>query len=149
MISTYKISVSFWGLVIYALQLLPNIIWVRFPPSNNVLTQNTSPYPIRNVLEQITGILTVATLILIMPKNAVRNSHIFLILSIISILGYYVSWFFYYQGNVNPWLLIIGIAAMPPLYFAFSAIWLRNYIALIPCIVFGIVHVFITGQTYL
>ena len=145
----YRWGFSLLGLGVYALQLLPNIIWMMAPPVNNVLIKNNSPYPILNILEQACGILTVAVLIsVINPKN-IKGSGLYFSLSMLFILGYYTAWFFYYKGFVNPWLLIVGIAAMPPLYFASSALWLGNYIALIPCTVFGVVHVAITSATYL
>jgi len=145
----YAIQFSLMGLILYVLQLLPNIIWLLAPPANNVLTKNSSPYPIMNIMEQVFGIATVAILILIVNKTGERNSNFFLGLAILFLAGYYVAWVFYYMGVVSPWLLIIGIAAMPPLYFFFAGLWLENYVALVLCIIFGIVHIAITCSTYL
>jgi hypothetical protein len=150
-LKNYKIGVSWRGIVIYAFQLVPNIFWVLIPPANDVLKNNSSPCPILNILEQVFGILVVAILILIMNKNANNGpkSKTFLILSVICIAGYYASWILYYMGIVAAWLMIIGIALMPPLYFLFAGLWQKNRIVVIPCIVFGIIHVGITVGTYL
>jgi hypothetical protein len=131
------------------MQLLPNIIWMLTPPANNVLTKNSSPYQILNIIEQVFGIMTVAVLILLINKNAERNNTLYLGLAILFLLGYYFAWVFYYRGVVSPWLLIAGIAAMPPLYFIFVGLWMNNYVALIPCVIFGITHIAITCSTYL
>jgi len=145
----YVIGFSLIGLILYVLQLSPNIIWMLAPPANNVLTKNSSPNPLMNIIEQVFGIATVALLILLINKSGERNSNIYIGLAILFLAGYYVAWIFYYRGMVSPWLLIIGIAAMPPLYFFFAEIWLENYIALMSCAIFGVAHIAITCSTYL
>ena len=59
-----------------------------------------------------------------------------------------MAWALYYQGNVSPWVLVLGIAAMPPLYYFFVASWMKDYLALVPCVIFGIAHVAITWSNY-
>ncbi len=145
----YAFGFSLVGLGLYALQLLPNVIWMLAPPANNVLTKNSSAYPILNIIEQVLGITTVAVLILVIDKGGGRNSSLYLGAAILFLLGYYVAWIFYYRGVVSPGLLILGIAAMPPLYFFFAGLWMKNYVALIPCVIFGVTHVAITCSTYL
>ena len=126
----YVFGFSLTGLILYVLQLFPNIIWMLIPPANNVLVKNSSLYPILN-------------------KKGEKNSGIYIGLAIIFLAGYYISWIFYYQGVVSPWLLIIGLAAMPPLYFLFVGLWMKNYIVILPCIIFEIAHIAITCSNYL
>jgi hypothetical protein len=145
----YVFGFSLTGLILYVLQLFPNIIWMLIPPANNVLVKNSSLYPIFNIIEQVFGIMTVALLILILNKKGEKNSGIYIGLAIIFLAGYYISWIFYYQGVVSPWLLIIGLAAMPPLYFLFVGLWMKNYIVILPCIIFEIAHIAITCSNYL
>lgn len=145
----YKFGFSPTGLILYALQLLPNIIWMLVPPANNILAENTSAYPILNIIEQAFGITTVAMLILLINKGGGKNSKLYIELAILFLAGYYIAWIFYYIGVASPWLLIIGIAAMPPLYFLFVGLWMRNYAVLIPCVIFGVAHITITCSNYL
>ena len=145
----YMFGFSLAGLMLYALQLFPNIIWMLAPPVNNVLTKNSSPYPIFNIIEEVFGIMTVALLILLINKESGRNGSLYMVCAILFLAGYYISWILYYQGIVSPWLLIVGLAAMPPLYFAFISLWMKNYASLIPCVIFGITHIAITCSTYL
>jgi hypothetical protein len=93
--------------------------------------------------------MTVALLIVLKNKNGGRNSSLYLGLAILFLVGYYSAWIFYFNGVVSPWLLIIGIAAMPPLYFLCAGLWMKNYVALISCIIFGITHIAITCSNYL
>ena len=145
----YVFGFSLMGLILYALQLLPNIIWILTSPANNVLTKNSSVYPILNIIEQVFGIMTVVLLILLINKGDGRNSNLYIGLAILFLVGYYIAWIFYYKGVVSPWLLITGIAAMPPLYFLFVGLWMKNYVALIPCVIFGVTHITITCSNYL
>lgn len=119
------------------------------PPTNNVLMENSSVYPILNIIEQVFGIMTVALLILLINKGGKSNRKLYIILAILFLAGYYAAWILYYKGMVSPWLLIIGLAAMPPLYFLFVGLWMRNYVVLIPCVVFGVTHIAITCSNYL
>ena len=124
------------------------MIWILAPPVNDVLTKNSSAYPILNLTEQVFGIATVAMLILLKSGKDGDGRKRCLGFAILFLAGYYLAWIFYYRGVVSPWLLIIGIAAMPPLYFFFSGLWMRNDLVLIPCAVFGITHLAITCSSY-
>ena len=146
----YVIAFSLIGLLLYALQLLPNIIWLAMPPANDVLKHNSSPHAALNLVEQLFGIATVALLIIVITRVGTegRNSSWLLLCAGVFLAGYYAAWVLYYQGNVSSWLLVVGIAAMPPLYYFFVASWMKDYLALIPCVIFGIAHVAITWSNY-
>jgi hypothetical protein len=146
--SNYRFGFSPLGLGFYALQLLPNLIWLWAPPANNVLAANTSPYPLLNVSEGFFGFLTVALLVLLTNKNA-GGAKVYLRLAVLFLGGYYLAWILYYLGVVCPWLLIIGLAAMPPLYFLFVALWLKNHAVIITSLIFGAAHLAVTCLNYL
>jgi hypothetical protein len=149
-IGGYVIAFSLAGLLLYALQLLPNIIWLAMPPANDVLKHNSSPLAAVNLVEQVFGIATVALLIIVITRAGTEgtNSSWLLLCAAVFLAGYYAAWVLYYQGNVSPWLLVVGIAAMPPLYYVFVASWMKDYLALVPCVIFGIAHIAITWSNY-
>jgi hypothetical protein len=130
-IGGYVITFSLAGLLLYALQLLPNIIWLAIPPANNVLKHNSSPHAVLNLVEQVFGIATVALLIIVInrPGTEGRNSAWLLISAVVFLAGYYAAWVVYYVGSVSPWSLVFGIAAMSPLYYFFVASWMKDYLA--------------------
>lgn len=148
-LKNYTLGFSFAGLGLYGLQLLPNIIWMLAPPIDNVLSKNSSAIPVLNVIEALFGILTVAVLVLVRNKADGRNGRIYIMFAALFLAGYYIAWILYYQGVVSPWLLIAGIAAMPPLYFLLAGLWMKNYIVVIPCVIFGVTHIIITCSNYL
>jgi len=49
----YAVAFSLTGLVLYVLQLLPNIVWIAVPPANDVLKHNNSPHAAVNLIEQL------------------------------------------------------------------------------------------------
>jgi hypothetical protein len=83
-------------------------------------------------------------LILLVNKNGEKSSIFFLGLAALCLALYYLAWIFYHQGVVAPWLLVGGLAAMPPVYFIFLGLWLKNYPLLISSVIFGITHIAIT-----
>ncbi|WP_334074094.1 MULTISPECIES: hypothetical protein [Paenibacillus] len=145
----YGFQFSLIGLLLYALQLLPNIIWKLVPPANNVLTKNSSAYNILNIIEGLFGVITVILMVVLIGKVEGRNSNLYIGLAMLFLAAYYISWIFYYNGVVAPWLLILGIASMPPLYFFFVGLWMKNYVLLVPCAIFGMTHILITCMNYL
>ncbi len=146
----WAIAFSLTGLIFFALQLLPNIVWLTVPPANDVLKHNSSAHAALNIIEQVGGVATVALLIILIsrPGPQGRNGTWLLVGAAIFLLAYYAAWALYYRGNVAPWLLVAGIAAMPPLYYFFAACWMKDYLALIPCVPFGIAHIAITWSNY-
>ena len=115
-IGGYVIAFSLAGLLLYALQLLPNIIWLAMPPANDVLKHNSSSHAAVNLVEQVFGIATAALLIIVITRAGTEgtNSSWLLLCAAVFLAGYYAAWVLYYRGNVSPWLLVFGIAAMPP-----------------------------------
>lgn len=136
-------------LALYALQLAPNLVWIAAPPANNVLATNRSKIPVLNWIEVVFGISTVALLIVSVNAGETKSGHLFIALAVLFLAAYYISWILYYRGMVSPWLLIIGMAATPPLYFLCLGLWMQNYVVVVPCVIFGVTHVAITSDNYL
>ncbi|AWV31584.1 hypothetical protein MHH60_32265 [Paenibacillus sp. FSL H7-0716] len=145
----YGFQFSLKGLLLYTLQLLPNIIWMLVPPANNVLTGNSSTHKTLNIIEGLFGVLTVILMVVLINKGEGSNSNLYIGLAVLFLAAYYISWMLYYNGVVAPWLLILGIASMPPLYFFFVGLWMKNYLLLVPCAIFGITHILITSMNFL
>lgn len=109
----------------------------------------SSAYKTLNIIEGLFGVLTVTLMIFLLNKGEGRNRNFYIGLAVLFLAGYYISWIFYYNGVVAPWLLILGIACMPPLYFFFAGLWMKNYVLLVPCAIFGVTHILITCMNYL
>lgn len=146
----YRIGFSIKGLLIMMLVMIPNIIWVFVPPANNPLAYNSTTYPIFDIIENGSQIVMFIVLILLVrkDKNGDGNAKIYLGLASLFLACYYVLWVMYFAGRIYP-LALVGMALFPPLYYFFVALWIRNRIALIPCVIFGLTHIVITCSNYL
>lgn len=145
----YRFGFSFTSLFFYLCQLFPNIIWWAYPPTNDILSANSSTSIVINFVEHASGIIMMATLVLIGRKDKTHNHPAFLFVAILALLAYYVCWVIYYTGNVNPYMFVLGLALMPIIAFGMFGIWRKNYIMLIPLLIFAVFHLTITCGTFL
>ena len=146
---SYRFGFSLKGFVAFMLVMIPNIIWMAVPPVNNPVAGNSTPYPIFDIVVTVSQAIMIALLIILIPKES-RNGKsikIHIKLAFICLVGYYVAWISYYTGMVYPWMFV-GMAVLPSIYFISVELWLKNYIAIIPSIVFGISHTAITFSNY-
>jgi len=138
----YKIGFSIYGLIAFALQELPYLPWLLWPPINNPLANNIPVNMYFGILEKFGGILTVGVLIIIVKKSVIHQkfkSKLFLV-SVLCLITYYICWIFYFLGFTNAWLIIIGLSAVVPIYYLFIALWLKNHFAIFTSIIFFIGH---------
>ena len=139
-----RIRFYFFGLIMYCLQALPNLLWLIFPPPNDPLAYNYSPYAWLNALEFLSGSGVVASLILLDSKHLERK-RLFLYLALLCLCVYYIAWIYYFLEFAT-FLVLFSIVLMPPLYFALLALYLQNRIMFVLCVPFGIAHCWISAQ---
>lgn len=152
-IRNYKIEFSKIGFIAVVIPLIPNIFWALLPPVNNTMTGNSSQLPMVEVIGSICRILMLVLLVMIVNKEQNKQNGFFLrriisFVAIICLLGYLISWVIYYFGTVTP-LLLLGMAIMPTIYLICVGIYLRNYIAVVPAVIFAVIHIVTTAQNYL
>lgn len=146
----YRFGFSLKGLICFMLVMAPNIIWMIVPPANDILAGNNSAYPLFDIVLNVSQWLMVALLIIFINKEGSNKKRTRKLLGAAAfcLAGYYILWVCYFAGVVNPWSLV-GMAVLPSIYFIFVVSWLRNYIAIIPTVIFGITHIVITCLNYL
>lgn len=138
----YKIGFSIYGLIAFALQELPYLPWLLWPPVNNPLANNIPINIFFGILEKLGGILTVGLLMIIINKSVIHpifKNKLFFI-SVLCIITYYICWIFYFLGVTNAWLIVIGLSAIVPIYYLVIALWLKNYFAVFTSIIFFVGH---------
>lgn len=145
----YRLRFSFKGAFIFFLAFLPTIIWMIYPPSLDPIAEITAPNLLWEQVERSSQIIMVVLLITLIRKDPSieKHVHIHLGFALVSLLGYYALWISYYAGVLAPWVYI-GLAIFPTLYFLFSALWLENYLAIVPTLIFGIVHTTVTVSNF-
>ena len=148
-----KLGFSWLGLIIFILPMIINIIYAIFPPVTEGAVQGSANKYIE-LIEQCTRILYMISLVILVSKKEINFKSLWLVLAIIFLVLYYIVWIRYFIGGRDiallskSFLLIpIPLAIFPVLYFIFSALWLRNYLAVIIMIIFGIAHNIVSYQT--
>lgn len=146
----YRLTFSWQGLLAMFLLQCPNIIWMMWPPANNPLALNSTPWPILDILENGSLVIMMLSLIFIRPKhgNASMHAKEMLVVAGVSILAYYTLWVLYTNAIFSPFVFL-GMAVFPVLYYTFLTLRVRNYIILPVIALFAILHVGITAYNFL
>ncbi len=139
MLKKYKLGFDISGLVIFLIIMLPNFIWFAVPAPNDILRQE-SMTPIVDIIGSVCQIIFVASLCIVINKerDSIRISPL-LISSAFCIGLYFLGWVLYYNGIVNP-MVIICLTLPPCIAFIFFALDRKNIIAFIPAVCFTICH---------
>jgi len=66
---------------------------------------------------------------------------------VIFLLSYYVLWILLFMGRKD-FIVLICMAVFPVVYFILSEIWLHNFPAILPTVIFGIAHLIITYMDF-
>ena len=134
---------NIYGLLLFATIMLPNIIWFLVPAKNDIL-RTTSATPIIDIIASIFQVIMVIGLCFVKKKHCRKYD----LLSIICIAAYFACWIFYYCAIVNS-ALILGLCLFPCLAFIFYEIRIKNYFALMPTIIFTILHLIFGIKNFL
>lgn len=139
MLKKYKLGFDISGLVIFLIIMLPNFIWFAVPAPNDILRQE-SMTPIVDIIGSVCQIIFVASLCIVINKerDSIKISPL-LISSAFCIGLYFLGWVLYYNGIVNP-MVIICLTLPPCIAFIFFALDRKNIIAFIPAVCFTICH---------
>lgn len=136
----YTMGFDLWGLLLFAVIMLPNILWMFFPAPNDLLRAE-SVTPVVDGIASFCQMLMVFCLCLIIRRDAhpLRLSPI-LVCVCACVLGYWLAWGCYYAGlAVLPAVLLMTL--LPCAAFLLY-LWMRgNLIGLIPAIVFTVCHI--------
>ena len=134
-----RIGFSLYGLIIVALQSLPNIVWLLFPPSVNLLEGNASSVPVIEYGEHILGVAIVILLLFLvqrgqektLPKNKTA------IAAYTAIGLYWICWILYFCA-IQPLPIIYAMVVLPPIAFFCAGVAEKVYL------ISGVSAVFLT-----
>ena len=144
-----RIGFSLYGLIITALQALPNVIWALFPPAVNRLAGNASSVPFIEYGEHILGAAIVILLLFLvrrgkerrMPKGKAAAA------AYAAIGLYWVCWMLYFCA-VQPLPIIYAMCALPPVAFFCAGIAERVYPVSAVSAAFFAFHLLVALENY-
>lgn len=121
-VKNLRLGFSLYGLLIVALQSLPNILWALWPPTPNALAGNASSLPFIEYGEHILGVSIVILLLFLgnrhLPPHKIPPGG-WVSAGFIAIALYWLCWLLYFCG-IQPYPLIYAMVVLPPFAF-FSA----------------------------
>ncbi|GMB01841.1 hypothetical protein [Pelosinus sp. IPA-1] len=143
------------SLIIPIIILIPNLLWLLFPPINIPLQEDNEPV-ILTVFENI-GRFGVTIIPLFYPITMNNISNRFYIIAMLLLLTvYYAGWFRFFQKGRNHMLLFlplwhipIPMAITPILYFFLAAGLLKSSPMFIAAFTLAIGHLPISYKEYL
>jgi hypothetical protein len=148
--SQYILRFSVTAFLVWVLQMLPVIVRLVNPPQKDVWQSNRAKNQWLNRARQIAEVLTVLLLLFAVnrEKGDALQINSGLLLAVLFLVIYYAAWIQYFRGKASPFSLIFGIALMKPLYLMAAAQCLNNSLLIIPCVIYGILHCFITALRF-
>lgn len=137
----YKIGFGVWGVLLFLVIMLPNLVWFAVPAPHDILRAGSQTELI-DTIALVCQILFVAALCVVVNQSVgpLRVTS-FLVGVIGCIAFYYLGWMLYYFGITNPFVILL--LTVPPCgAFLLFALDRKNYIALIPAAIFSVCHLF-------
>lgn len=138
---------SITGTIIAAVMLLPNIIYIFFPPQN-VPAENKDAGRFFTVMEYIGQVALIALLVVSRDSFHGRAFDVWAVLMVICIAVYYGLWLRYFLGGRQASLLYRPLLALPvpmavfPVFaFAFAGVWGNSLFLLAASAVFALGHI--------
>lgn len=136
----YRIKFELLALILFALIMLPNIIWACIKTDNDILRQ-ISVTPVIDMIGSVCQVVFVALLCLVSRTDRAKiRVNTYIILTCLFTLLYYLSWVFYLCGSRSK-IILLSLTLFPWLAFILYALDRKNYIALVPLSVFSVCHI--------
>lgn len=149
-----KVSFSWIGLVIFALPMLINIVYVMFPPAGKAEQTSAVTHWVE-IVEQISRIAYLFAVTLLVSRETLSFRSVWFSLAAVFLVLYYAVWLRYFMGGREIALLSrsflfvpMPLAVFPVLYFLCAAIWLKNLPAAIIMVIFGAAHLAVSLQSF-
>lgn len=139
MLKKYKLGFDFWCSILFALMMIPTILWSFIQAPNDVLRAE-SVTPVTDIIASISQTVMVASLCLLINKKSGKlKLSPMIIATAICLVMYYAGWILYYCGVVNS-LIILDLTIPPSLAFLFYSVDRKNIFSIIAGTVFLICH---------
>ncbi|OCL26276.1 hypothetical protein U472_09705 [Orenia metallireducens] len=146
---------SYIGLIMVTVVLLPNLLFVIFPPKN-IPNGLQDVHLFFTIIERI-GIIAFIVILLTSNVSFINlNINLFLLLMILCIVVYYSLWLRYvlkgqdFSLLFTPLLFIpIPMAIFPVSYFLFASFWINSIYLAITTLIFAIGHFVNSWNSYI
>lgn len=144
----YKFGFDPWGVVLFLLVMLPNIIWFAVPAPNDVL-RSASITPMVDMIASVCQVLTVACLCFVINQQRGKLQFSPLVITtVVCVVIYCIGWALYYSGVVHAWIILL-LTLPPCMAFILFAIARKNFPAVLFATGFAVCHLVFAIVNYL
>lgn len=146
--SNYRYQLDLWAILLFAIAMVPNVIWGLFSGPDDVLHVD-SITPIVDIVGLISQVLMLVSLMLLRRKDRPQTMARIWEISTISMLIFYLCvWISHFFGY-TPKSFIVAMAILPCLFFGAFSIGRRNWLSLSFCLIFSICHILFAIENYI
>lgn len=139
MMKKYRLGFDIWALVLFLLVTAPTFFWLAVPAPHDVLRAESTT-PIVDTIGLVFQILFVACLCFVVNRKQDKlRFSIWVLLTALCVVLYYVGWVVYYRGNADVWVILL-LTIPPCAAFILFAIGRKNLPAAIFATGFAICH---------
>ena len=144
-----RIQFSLYGLLIAALQALPNVIWALWPPAKDALKGNVSSSVFVEYGEHILGIAIIVLLVFLVSTSQAKGipKSKWTYVSFIGIALYWLCWMLYFAG-VQPLPVIYAMVVLPPIAFFSAGVSKKVWLISAASALFLIFHMLVALENF-
>lgn len=137
-----SVGLSWQGLVVLALPMLPNVLFLVLE-NPNVSRTVTSHHPFLSIIEHGSQGIFAGLLVLLVSRRASPMTSAHVVVMGLLLLAYLGLWIAYFTIGAS-FSMLMCMAVVPVIYFVVAEIWLHNPLAIVFTAVFGIAHFAVT-----
>ena len=141
LLKKYRWGLDFWGLILFAIIMLPNILYFILVACG-VTPELKTGGGVIDIAATVFQVLGVAALIFVVEKK--RKIFTFdcplFALAGLFLIPYYISWGFYFLNHLNSGVILF-LAVCPCVSLILYEIERKNWFALLPTSIFAALHI--------
>ncbi|MFF2482425.1 hypothetical protein [Paenibacillus sp. NPDC058071] len=143
----YDWGFSWKGFLVVVLPMIPNLLYFANPKLIPTRGSGKS-HKALDLIEHGSQFVYIALLVIVLSKQTISFKSNYIIGMAIFLIAYYVLWILLFAGHTNR-LVHFCLAIFPVIYFILAEMWLYNYFAIVPTIIFGVAHTVITYKDFI
>ena len=141
--NTLSLAISIPGIIFFIAAMIPNFAYMLLAPQEQIEKDRKKSHihaedPSRDFFVSF----------LVAFSSEPKGRIIYLIVALVFLALYYITWFRYFKNGKNEKFLLsplgfvpVPLAIFPNVYFIFASLYLENMLALGLCLVFAFFHI--------
>ncbi|MCI7606718.1 MAG: hypothetical protein MSS69_08180 [Spirochaetales bacterium] len=140
---TLSLAISGFGIIVFLAAMIPNFAYMLLAPQEQIEDERKKSH--LNAEDLSRDFFAFFLVAFVAEEKA---SIVYLIVAIVFLLLYYLTWMRYFKnGKKTEYLLSplgfvpVPLAIFPNIYFAFASLYLNNMLAFSLCLIFAFFHI--------